>query len=170
MTLSASAKATGVTSRAGLVQKIAHGERLRYSFDYRVIRKRAARQSAAAQALLELTTTVWVPIWPMRALTTTLLAGGGTSVSIDYPPTREWFAAGDWVYLYERAQTGTAQFRQIASVSGSVLTLAALGGSLSFPTGTPIAPVRLCVRTRSQIETEDAHDASSIEILSYETI
>lgn len=163
-------QAISTTSRDGLMQTHATTNRGIYTIRYAVVRNRASRLAYQPTQLAQLTAPTWVPFWPFRALTTNSLGIGGTSVSISLLSSVDWFAAGDWVLLYEASAAGTNQWRQIASVTGQTLTLVALGGSLAFGTGSSIAPARLCVRERGEAQADLYHETSEIESVNFRTL
>lgn len=152
-------------SRSGIEERQQRRTRAKCDLRYRAVLTPAETAARDATGITQMNATQVVPFWSERALTTTAIAAN--VVSIDRAPDADWFVAGDHVYLHSTALGG--QFREIASVAGSALTLVADGGAFAYLTGATIYPCRRCLRTKG-IEWEQDSATTGIEDLTFQTL
>lgn len=154
------------TSRSGLEQRQNRQSRGRWTMRYSSFCRLADAPARRARILAEVSAPLIVPFWTERAATTSAIVAN--VVSIDRTPDADWFAAGDYVFFSD-ALLGD-QFREIASVAGSALTLEPDGGAIAFLTGTRIYPCRACIRAPGSASVEVAGEDAALETMEVATL
>lgn len=154
------------TSRAGLEERQQRRQRCGFKIEYSAVYDAAGLAARNESAAAEMSSPLIVPFWTERSATTSGIIAN--VVAIDYEPDGDWFVAGDWI-LFDSPTQGQ-QFRQIASVSGASLTLAALGGAIAFNSGTPVYPCRRCLREGQRAEWIPPSDGNASEAMKFSTL
>lgn len=153
-------------SRAGKEQRKRLRRSPKASIQYTVSGLTLAQaQTAMEAASAQYARLCIVPFWTEGTVTITSISGNAVTIGVD--PRRDFFAAGQYVYLDD----GTNQyFRLIASVSDRILTLTADGSSPAFGANTRIFPCRLCRRLPNDDDALEATNTTSHELkLAYQT-
>lgn len=154
-------------SRTGLEQR----QRGRATPIYRIAYQQAGLTRAEflqrqQRVPAEIISPLVVPFWTERANLQDTMTGD--SANIDVLPRPEFFAAGQYIYLIDATNGG--QFRKIASVTGTTLTLDAQVGSHLYASGTACYPCRVCRRIQGEDKFTRSHLRCFAETLIFETI
>lgn len=152
-------------SRSGKEQRQRSRATAKARISYTVSGLTVAEQSAAMLAAeVEARRLCIVPFWSEGTQTITSTAGDVVTIGVD--PRADFFAVGQYVYFDD----GTTQdFRQIASITDRILTLAADVGAPAFGAGARIYPCRKCRRLPSDEMLSWDDSVSHTLNLQYET-
>ncbi len=150
------------TARSGLEQRQGLTSRSRFKLTYQAILSADQRRARMKRMLVEIAYPLQVPMWPKAALL--LTASTGDTLTMNRNASADFYRPGDLVYL--RAGPD-AQFREIATAAGPVLTLVPLDGAIVFPIGSRIYPARLCVRDGGLGDFREMSEATHVEKLSF---
>lgn len=152
------------TSRAGLEERQQRRQRAAFRIEFTAVYDAAGLAARNTAAALEMASPLVVPFWTERCLTTSGIVAN--VVTIDREPDSDWFVPGDWVFF--DSPTQGQQFRQIASVAGSDLTLS--GSGTAFSAGTPVYPCRRCLRDGQRAEWIPPSDGNASEAMKFATL
>jgi hypothetical protein len=153
------------TARSGSTQRQGRRTGSMLEIQYTAVLDRDAALARQQRALSEVRAPLIVPFWCERAATTTAIVAN--QVTVDRTPDEDFFRAGDYVLFSSNLGD---QFRQIASVSGSTLTLEPDGEALAYLTGATVWPCRACVRDAAGASFEVASEDSQVEPLKYTSL
>lgn len=153
------------TARSGNSQRQGRRTGAVLEIEYTCVLDRTAALARQQRALAEIRAPLVVPFWCERTVTTSAIVAN--VVTVDRAPDDDFFRAGDYVLL---SSTLGDQFRQIASVAGSTLTLEAMVGSIAFLTGATVWPCRACVRNPEGASFEATSEDSQTEPLTFTTL
>lgn len=155
------------TARSGLEQRQGRQSKSRWALQYSATLDRTAALAREVRTAAEITAPLVVPFWTERTATTTPLASN--AVTIARAPDEDFFTVGEWVYFLP--VSGTASFRQIASIAGSVLTFVPDGAAPTYgSSGVPCWPCKLCTRDAGSVNVRRAIDNSETETLNFTTL
>lgn len=156
------------TTRAGMEQRQQSRLRSQWRMLYTIHLDGDSLATRDARNRAEIAAAVVVPFWPERAIVAAMVSN---SVTISRTATEDWFAVGDYVYLYD-PDLDVGQFRVVAGygVSLQQLTLEPHGTELIFAAGTQAFPCRLCVRDGGRAEHEDQNSFAVQEEVAYVTL
>lgn len=156
-------------SRAGLEQRAQRRRRPILTMDYQASQSEAGAQRRIEAALVTARTPLLVPWWPNGSVLA-LPMTSDTSVQLTADPIAEdWPEDLAWVYLWGRAEGG-GEWRQFASIAGSVVTLVDTGDHVQFSAGAFIWPARLCVREIENAMLQIPRHRESTDALKFRTL
>lgn len=154
-------------SRRGLEQRSARARRPILTMEYQWTSSDAAARRRIEDVIAQTRGPVTVPWWPhgvtLREPMTVETSLALDSAFIEYEQDQV-----GWVYLWHR--TAGAEWRQIAAISGAVLTLVDTGTHILFPTGAFCFPAFAATREAAQNVNQAATSRTVDEILTFRTL
>ncbi len=154
-------------SRRGLEQRSQRTRRPALTMEYQWTANDAQARRRIENAVSQARGVIHVPWWPHGMLTQTEMISS-TEVRLDSNPIAEEWDRDGWIYLWHR-ETG-AEFRQVVSRNGALITLTGAGPFLLFPAGSHAFPVRLATREAAEQINQIAHTRTADETLTFRTL
>lgn len=156
-------------SRAGLEQRAQRRRRPILLMDYQASQHDAEAQRRIEAVMATARTPLLVPWWPNGSVLAATMTTD-TSVQLTSNPIAEdWPEDLAWVYLWGRAEGG-GEWREFASIDGSVVTLVDTGSHTRFSAGAFIWPGRLAVREVDNAMLQIPRHRETSDALKFRTI
>lgn len=154
------------TSRSGLEQRQQGRIRSQCGLSFYAYFSQADAPERDERMRAELVSPVVVPFWTEEARVVSMTS---TSVTITRAATIDWFAAGDYIYLWDGLN---GQFRMVTGqgATDQILTLEAVGAPVIFGANSAVYPCRICVRTAGLVEYREDSDFAVEEDVRYTTL
>jgi len=154
-------------SRRGLEQRSQRTRRPALTMEYQWTANDSQARRRIENAVSQARGPLYVPWWPHGMLTQTAMTID-TEVRLESNPIAEEWDRDGWLYLWHR-ETG-AEFRQVVSRAGSIITLSGTGPFLLFPAGSHAFPVRLATREAAEQINQIARTRTVDETLTFRTL